>query len=112
MVANREKYRAAARKRYAENPEKNRAHFRKVRYGLSPDAYQRILSRQGGVCAICLRPESRSRNGKTAVLAVDHSHASGAVRGLLCFACNVGLGAFRDSADRLRAAAHYLDHRP
>jgi hypothetical protein len=54
----------------------------------------------GGVCAICGRADPEH---------VDHSHETGAVRGILCFNCNGGLGQFRDSIDALHAAAAYLD---
>jgi len=42
-------------------------------------------------------------------LHVDHDHASGRIRGLLCVACNNALGAFRESLDIFQAAADYLD---
>ena len=42
--------------------------------------------------AICGRPDPEH---------VDHSHETGAVRGILCFNCNGGLGQFRDSIDAL-----------
>ena len=42
-----------------------------------------MLERQGKVCGICKTP------GKP--LCVDHCHATGKVRGLLCRDCNLGL---------------------
>jgi hypothetical protein len=68
-----------------------------------------MLEAQGGRCAICRsdKPGGRGR------FAVDHCHSSGRVRGLLCVACNAGLGQFRDDPDLLRAAVAYLAvHRP
>lgn len=71
-------------------------------YGISEATYESMLAKQGRVCAICKRDPDRKR------LAVDHCHATGRVRGILCSSCNYGLGVFGDSPDRLRAAACYL----
>lgn len=37
-----------------------------------------------------------------------YCHETKAPRGVLCHSCNVGLGLFRESAERLEAAAAYL----
>jgi hypothetical protein len=72
-------------------------------YGLTPGDYDRMLAEQDGACAICTRPEP---NGKA--LHVDHCHATGQVRALLCGQCNRALGQMQDDPDRLLAAAAYL----
>jgi hypothetical protein len=71
------------------------------RYGISAAEADLMLEEQDGVCAIC----------RTAPAAhVDHDHETGAVRALLCFNCNGGLGQFRDDPDLLHLAAFYLEH--
>jgi hypothetical protein len=72
-------------------------------YGLTIAAYDSMLAGQEGVCAICGRPSGKRRP------AVDHDHATGKVRGLLCGRCNQGLGYFGDAPDRLRLAVAYLE---
>lgn len=55
---------------------------RALKLGVSDDQYGRLLAAQGGHCALC-------PNGpKTRRLHVDHEHATGLVRGLLCHRCN------------------------
>ena len=82
---------------------------RKTKYGLTSDDYAKLVTTQAGLCAICRRPERRQRQGRTISLHVDHDHATGKVRGLLCTDCNLGVGRFGDSPKRLRAAAEYLE---
>lgn len=79
------------------------------RYGVSLEQYEAMFRDQGGVCAICREPETFVRAGKVCELAVDHDHATGAVRALLCSACNHALGCVDDDPARLRAAADYLE---
>ena len=89
--------------------ERKRDAYLRRTYGLGLEDYLRLLSSQGGGCAICGKtPEQERRN-----LAVDHDHTTGRIRGLLCALCNHRLiGRHRiglDSPARLRAAANYLD---
>lgn len=78
----------------------------KREYGLTKEAYEEMLSTQGGACAICGGTAIGSPHGDS--LYVDHCHKSGAVRGLLCHRCNAGLGFFKDDPDKVLNAAEYL----
>jgi recombination endonuclease VII len=70
-------------------------------HGLSLQDYRAMFERQGKVCGICKTP------GKP--LCVDHCHATGKVRGLLCRDCNLGLGNYKDNPVFTRAATAYLE---
>lgn len=74
-------------------------------YGITLETYNKMNCEQGGVCKVCGRPETRKQ-----CLSVDHDHATGAVRSLLCDACNTAIGLLRDDPTLLRAAAAYLEH--
>lgn len=104
--ANREKYREQMRKWNRENPEKIRAKSLRIHlrtFGLTPEMFQEMLDAQGGGCAICGGLERKGH-----ALSVDHCHATGKVRGLLCGNCNRGLGLYKDNPERLIKAAEYL----
>lgn len=106
------------KKKWAEyrllNPAKERTHntftkeqqelYRISRYNLSKEEYDTKYNLQGGRCAICHRQEAEFKKK----LHVDHDHITGAIRGLLCQQCNVGLGNFSDSCERLINAKDYL----
>lgn len=81
------------------------------KFGLAPGAYDQMLDEQGGVCAICQQTETRIHHStkKVAPLCVDHDHATGQVRGLLCVRCNRMLGYGRDNPEILRRAIAYLE---
>ncbi len=99
-----------SRKWVAEHPENRklvvRKHALKRRYGLTLDDFNAILDSQGGRCAIC--PATTAGYGRR--FYVDHDHATGKIRGLLCHGCNSGLGNFRDSMTTVQDAAAYLHH--
>lgn len=71
---------------------------------ISKEHYAQMLEDQNGCCAICGKHRSQLKQR----LRVDHDHATGAVRGLLCPSCNGGLGHFRDSIAFLTKAVDYL----
>ncbi len=76
------------------------------KYGITLVEYDRLLAAQGGHCAVC------PAVARKMPLNVDHDHATGFVRGLLCWRCNRDVvGPHRDG-ELLRAAAAYLDAPP
>jgi hypothetical protein len=77
------------------------------RYGIDFAEYEAMLKAQGGRCAVCGAEEPKS--GRMLRLNVDHCHATGTVRGLLCTNCNHGIGKFKDDPALMRAAIAYLE---
>ena len=75
-------------------------------YRLPDGEYERLLEAQGGRCAIC-------DQAVAGTIAVDHDHATGKVRGLLCSGCNTALGVVEGWYAEHRAAVDaYLRDRP
>lgn len=102
-----------ARAWYRQNSGRANANRRRLllaeNFGLTPADYDAMLEAQGGVCAICERPERAERDGKPMRLSVDHCHATGRVRGLLCHACNRSLGLFGEDVELMADAVRYLE---
>ena len=98
--------------RWAEkHPDHYREHNRLARrrhilreYGITEAEYAALSLKQGGVCAICKKPEGTRR-----LLSIDHNHQTGKVRGLLCNTHNRMIGLAHDDPAILRTAAGYLD---
>jgi hypothetical protein len=76
-----------------------------AKFGISLERYHEMHIQQNGQCAICGAEESK--NGKR--LAVDHSHLTNQIRGLLCNNCNVALGFLQDNPTLARKCADYLE---
>lgn len=74
-------------------------------HGAPLQRLHRMLAAQGGRCAICASDMGTEWQ-------VDHDHATGKVRGLLCSPCNRGLGLFKDAPHLLRSAISYLTKSP
>lgn len=102
--------------KYKEDPltrERNRANSRIYnikKYGISVEDFHRMLDEQKGLCLICesnICPLAEMKD-LLKVACIDHCHESGKVRGLLCRACNSGLGHFKDNTSFLGKAIEYL----
>lgn len=92
------------------NPEESKRRVREAQrarrmreLGITQADYDDIMEKQEGVCATDgTAPEAPAR------LAVDHDHATGEVRGLLCIPCNLAIGNLRDDPVLVLRAADYL----
>lgn len=81
----------------------------KWKFGITLEDHDAMLEKQGGRCAICKSDDPAKKNGTLGGWCVDHDHASGNVRALLCNLCNTGLGSFLDDPGLMRAAALYVE---
>lgn len=90
----------------------NRAKKVRDRYGLGPDDVVALYKKQNGRCAICGTKGDVHELGfyDRPVLAIDHDHNSGLVRGLLCSACNLGIGKLADNWKTIYNAYRYVKH--
>lgn len=88
-------------------------------YNITLEQYLEMYEKQDGKCAVCGEEEVEVHHatGERRRLAVDHDHnccpgresCGRCIRGLLCNACNRGLGLLNDSVERLERAIGYLD---
>jgi hypothetical protein len=77
-----------------------------TKYGITRSNFEALLLAQGGCCA---NPGCRTdKPGGRGRFAVDHDHATGARRGLLCVQCNTALGQVGDSVAKLEGLIAYL----
>jgi len=74
------------------------------KYGIVESDYKSFLEKQQNSCAICKETFNKSVEPK-----IDHNHATGKVRGLLCHNCNVALGHFKDNINILKTTIKYLE---
>lgn len=76
-------------------------------YGLSDQQVSYWQWRSLGLCEMCGRKETSSGvSEKPKRLSIDHDHATGRIRGLLCFVCNAGR--YPDDITRLTARIEFL----
>ncbi len=105
LACNRKSY------RYSATQRRNVRHYAlRTKYGMTEADFDEMLAGQNGKCAICsvtVVVGDERHSHQTAC--VDHCHATGAVRGILCNRCNKGLGMFEDDLPRFRRVMRYLE---
>jgi hypothetical protein len=90
-------------------------HYMKFRrwkgWNVTPEVYNLMLKAQNYVCMICGEAEriTNGKSGKIRDMAIDHCHATGRIRALLCSPCNTAIGLLKDDPATLRKAAEYLE---
>jgi hypothetical protein len=101
--ANPERARETVRRNYAVAS--RRYHLNQ--YGITEYQFDFMWVVQKGKCGGCGEPLNPDGTAY-----VDHDHATGAIRGLLCRACNSALGLVKDSVATLQGLANYLGKKP
>ena len=73
---------------------------RAYKFGITVETLDELLA-ANDVCKIC--------NKELTIKHIDHCHKTGKIRGVLCNACNTGLGKFKDDVEMMRKAIRYLE---
>lgn len=106
LVCKREYMRDLRQKQIADGTNARNMLLRALkRWGVDIDWWEERIKRQFGRCLIC-KGRWRGNHGR---LVVDHNHATGKARGVICGDCNTGLGMFKDDPALLRRAAEYIE---
>ena len=93
------------RQSFARNPRQRKSSQLKCLYGITIEQWDQMYLEQEGKCAACGIHQSEIDK----VFCVDHNHETGEVRSLLCNPCNSTVGFAKESSDRLRACADYME---
>ena len=99
--AHRRWKRAYDRAYTAAHSEKIRGYRRRMKwgknFGLTEEQVGNMYVEQNDRCRICGRTEKESKQS----FCIDHDHATGKIRGLLCRRCNLGLGFVEHHFDKI-----------
>lgn len=79
-------------------------------YGLDADLLEAMMGRPDLRCENpgCQKPLQRRGGPRDVTPVIDHCHASGQVRGVLCTQCNIALGMLGDDPGRILGLHVYL----
>lgn len=92
-----------SQKSIIENNAKLTPSAQKWRNSIPFEDIRKLYAEQGHKCAICGEPKPDDKNHK-----LDHDHATGRMRGILCNKCNLALGLFNDDVYVLQQAIDYI----
>lgn len=106
MLADKSRTYRKARRGAAAASNKRCRLFRQ--YGISESCVLAMQRRQKGKCEICGVDMIPGGTGLHS-MCIDHCHATGRVRDLLCGNCNRAIGLLRDSPEIAMSAALYLE---
>ena len=73
-------------------------------YGIKMEVFEQMISLQNNKCAICNRAFTSRKHTH-----IDHNHATGKIRQILCNKCNIGIGQFNDDINIMKLAINYLE---
>lgn len=99
-------------KHYQDNAEEIREIRRQQRLGVPIGTYGELVEKLGARCSICGTDNPGGKGSANSQFCIDHDHHTGAIRGLLCTQCNVGIGMLRHDQHLLLAAIRYLSQQP
>ncbi len=101
----------ASSKKKAErlkNPGVQREKNLVAKFDVNLDWYNKLLESQDNKCAVCGLDAKIVICSTGRAMSLDHDHATGQIRGILCPGCNVALGGIDDRLDLLAGLAKYL----
>lgn len=97
-------YRGRDRKRECKDLRWRRLTCTLSSHRLTLDQYHALCESQDWQCAICFKDFDGKEH-------VDHSHATGRVRGILCLACNTAIGKLKENVDVMQRAIDFVSRR-
>ncbi len=95
-LKNKDKIKDKGKEYRLKNKDKIKEYHLKEKYNLTLEEYNKLITNRCQICNSKERPH------------VDHDHATGKVRGILCSTCNTGLGLFHEDIELLKNAIKYL----
>jgi hypothetical protein len=97
----KEKYHEETKEKRQRRQENNSKNHLLRKYGLTTEEFSGMILEQNNKCKIC---ECELEDPQ-----VDHNHATGKVRALLCRPCNLSLGLLKENPHILRNMVNYIN---